>query len=101
MTDRLHDHLLLVKSRRHQAVRFLFVHLGDVARGDSLVAGGAEKRSVVLRKVYASFDDSVVVHFYKIAFADFLIVGDKAFAVGAAHFENVTTPDLFTIWIFV
>jgi len=72
-----------------------------VSGGYALCAFGAVYRSVVLGKVYCSFDYPVVIHFDKIAFADFLVLGDIAFAMGAAYRQDMAAPDFFAIWIFV
>jgi len=56
---------------------------------------------VELREVYRAVDNSVDMHFDQVAFGDFLVVCDKAFAEGAANFEDVAAPEFFVMGIFV
>jgi hypothetical protein len=64
----------------------LFIHLCDVPSGDALSAIRAEYRAVILREVHATVNDAVVIHLDEVAFADFLIIGDKSFAMTANNF---------------
>gem|GEM_PF-4067313 len=66
-----------------------------------LAAFRAENCAVILREVNGTVDYAVIVHFYKIALADFLIVGDEAFAVGAGDLKNMAAPDFLAVWILV
>jgi len=75
-----------MKRRRHKPIGFFLVGLCDVASGYSHVAVWAEDGSVPLGEVYRTVYDSLVIHFDKVTLADFLVVGDKGFAVSAAHF---------------
>ena len=92
---------LLVERGRHEPIRFFLVHLRDIPRGNALSAVRAKYRTVVLREVDRPIYDAVVEHLDKVTLADLLIVGDEAFAIGAAYFQDVTAPDLFTVRIFV
>ena len=56
---------------------------------------------MVLRKIDTTFDNSIVVHLYKITFANFLIHSDKTFAVGATHFKNMAAPHPLAVRVFV
>lgn len=93
--------LFLVEGRGNQAIGLLFVHFGHVPGGDALTAVGAEQGAVVERKVDSALDDSVIVHFHKVAFADLLVVGDELLAIGASDLEYMAAPDFFTIWIVI
>ena len=92
---------LLVECGRHKTVSFLFVHFGYIPRGYPRAAVRAENRAVVLRKVNRTFDNSVVIHFYKIAFTDFLVSGNETFAVRTAYFKNMAAFDFSAIRIFM
>ena len=75
-----------MKRGRHEPIRFLLLRWRYVARGDTLFTVRAEYRSVVLRKIHATINNPVIEHLNKVAFTDFLIVGDKAFTMSAGHF---------------
>ena len=98
---RLNVRTLLVERGRHEPIRFFLVHLRDIPRGDALSAVWAEYRAVILREVYRPFYDAVIEHLDKVALANLLIVGNEAFAIGAAYFQDVTAPDLFAVRVFV
>ena len=91
----------LVKRRGHQAVRLFFVHFGDVPCGDLCAAVGTKQCPVVLGEVNRAVYDTVVVHFYKVTLADFLVVGDEGFAMGASDLQNVAAADFFGVGVFV
>jgi len=91
---------LLVERGWHEPILFFLVHLRDIPRGDALSAVRAEYRAVVLREVDRPFDDAVVEHLDKVTLADLLIVGDEAFAIGAAYFQDMAAPDLFAVRVF-
>ena len=86
---------------RHESVRFFFIHLGDIPSGDPLTAVWAKDSSVIIGEINRTIDDSIVVHFYKITFADFLIVGDETFTVGAAYLQDMAASDLSAVRVFV
>ena len=75
---------LFVKGRGDEPIGLFFIHLCDIPCGDAFPAAGAEDRPVVLGKVEAADDDSVVIHLHKIALANFLVMGDEALAIRAA-----------------
>jgi len=77
--------LLFIEGRGHKAVSFLFVHFRDIPGGYAFAAVGAEQSPVILRKVDGALNYPVIIHFYKIALANFLIIGDEAFAISAAY----------------
>jgi hypothetical protein len=56
---------------------------------------------VVNGEINRAFDDTFIVHFHKIAFANLQVSGNKTFAIRAAYFQYVAASDLFTVWIFV
>ena len=90
--------LALVKPRRHQAIRFLLV-LGHVPGGNAFAAGWAKYGAMVLGKVHDAVNNTVVVHFDKVAFAYFLIVGNKCFAVGAVYGQYVAAAYFFAVGV--
>jgi len=94
-------YLLFVERAGRESVRFFFVHFGDVPCGYALAAVWAKQRAMIKGKVNRALNNPVVVHFDKIAFTDFLVVRYEAFAVGAAHLQNVAAPDLSAIGIFI
>ena len=94
-------YFFLVERRRHKSVCFFFIHLRDIPRRYALSAVRAEDGSVILREVDGAIYDPIVVHLHEIALPDLLIIGDKAFAIGAAHFQNMASSDLFTIRVFI
>lgn len=55
---------------------------------------------MILRKVNTALDDALVVHLDQIALTDFLIMGDKSFAVCAGDFEDMTASDFLAVWVF-
>ena len=55
---------------------------------------------MVQGEVNCAVDDSVVIHFYEITFANFLIICNEVLAIGACNLQDVAAPDLFTVWIF-
>jgi hypothetical protein len=56
---------------------------------------------VVLREVDGSFYDTIVVHLHEVGIADFLVIGDEAFAMGAGDFQDMAAPDFLAIRIFM
>ena len=92
--------LSFVKCGRYKPVCFFFVHFGYVPCGNTLFAAGAEQCPVVKGKINAAIDNSVVVHFYKIAFAGLLIVRNEAFAISAADFQNMAAFNFSATWVF-
>jgi len=54
---------------------------------------------MVLRKVQAALYNAVVVHLYKIAFADLLIVGYESLTMGAGYFQDMAATYFFAIWV--
>ena len=74
-----------MKRGRHKPISFFLVNLRNIASCNPFVAAGAKYRAMTLRKINRTINNAVVVHFDKIAFADFLIVGDKSLAPGAAY----------------
>ena len=53
-------HLPLVKSGRNEPIRFLFIHFRDISCSNPFTAIRAEYSAVILRKVYATVDNSRV-----------------------------------------
>ena len=91
----------LVECGRYETIRFLFVHLRHIPRGDPLTAIRAKYRAVVLREVDGTFYDPVVVHLHKICLANFLVFCDEAFAIGAANIQDMAAPDFYAIRVLV
>jgi len=54
---------------------------------------------MIKRKVYRTFDDPFIVHFYEVAFANLLIFGYHMLTVGAANFQNMTAADFFAMGV--
>lgn len=94
-------HLLFIKHGGYQAVGLFLVHLGNIAGGDTGIAVGAINGPQRLGKVINPFCNTVIVHFYKIAFPHFLVVAYKGFAWGATYCQYVTAPYLFAIGVGV
>ena len=55
---------------------------------------------MVLGEINCAVDDSVVIHFYEITFANFLIIGNEALAIGTGNLQDMAAPDLFAVWVF-
>jgi len=94
-------HLLFMKRRRHEPVRFLFVHLRHVARRDPLTAVRAENRAVIFRVVLDAINDAFIVHLHKVALAHLLVVGDERTTIGACDRQHMAATDFFAVWIGV
>ena len=56
---------------------------------------------MILGEINCTVDYPVIVHFYEIAFADFLITGNKILTVGAGDLQDMAAPDLFAVWVFI
>jgi len=56
---------------------------------------------MIEREINSAFNDSLIIHLYKVAFTNFLIVRDKVFAVGTTHLQDVTASDFFAVWILI
>ena len=97
----LYLHFLFVKCGRYQPVRFFFIRFGYIPCGYTFFAVGAKQSPVEKGKIQTALDNSVIIHFYKITFADFLVMGDEAFAISAANLQNMAAPDFFAIRIFI
>ena len=90
-----------MKGRWHQPIRFLFIHFRHIPGRNPLAALRTKYGAVICGKIHGTLDDSVVIHLHKITLPDFLIVGDVAFAMGAAYLQDMAAPDFFAIWVFI
>ena len=92
---------LFIESGRNEPISFLFIHLCDISCRNAFAAVWAEQSAMILRKIDGSLDDSIVVHFDEITFANLLIQGNQAFTVSTAHFQQMAASDFFTVWVFI
>ena len=90
-----------MESRGDKLVCLFFIHFRDVSGGYSIAAVGAEYGPVVFWKVYGTLDYPLVIHFYKVAVAHFLIFGYETMAIGAGNLKDMAASDLFAVWIFI
>ena len=90
-----------MKRRRHQPIRFLFIHLCHVSCGDAGIAIGTKYRAVMLRKVQNAVNDTFVVHLHEVTFTHLLVVGDEGFTMSARDRQNMAATDFFAIWVWV
>jgi len=75
--------------------------MSDIPSGYTLTTAGAKQGSMVLRKINCPLDNPVVIHFYKVAFPDFLVFSDEIFAMGASDLQDMAAPNFPTIWVFI
>ena len=90
-----------MKGGGHKTIGFFLVHLCYIPGRNMRTAIRAIERAVILGKVNRALHDSIVIHFHKIALADFLVFGDKTLAMGATNRKEMATANLLTVWIWI
>ena len=101
MTHRANSNFPFVEGRGYKAICFLLIHLRYIACGNMSAAIRAVQRTVILRKVDRTLDDSIIIHLHKVTLADFLILGDEAFTAPAANCKEMAAAYLLAVWILI
>ena len=90
-----------MERRRYKTIGFLLVHLGDIPGCNMSAAIRTVECAVILGEVDRTLNDSIIIHLHKVAFADFLILGNKAFAMPAGNRKEVTAAYLPAVGVLI